>query len=153
MNIRLGEIKDLNSIMPLFKELDNKHIRNSKDVREEISNNRYKSIFKAIFERNSNWVLTVTEIDSKVIGFAIGKTSTIKNHLIFKDAIIGEIIYVAIDKTYKRQGIGVQIMEDIERRLKSNGADKFELRVFNFNDETLPEKIKYKVKYVVYEKY
>jgi ribosomal protein S18 acetylase RimI-like enzyme len=153
MKIRIAKAEDVKQILPIFRELDAKHSSNNKDIRNVIHENRYKSIFQDIFKEESNLILTVVEIEEKIAGFALGKLLSIHNHLMLRDQVIGEILYFAIDVNFKRKGIGRVLMNDIEERLIHSGANKLELRIFSFNEEPLPEKINYKSKYTVYEKY
>lgn len=153
MKIRLAEPKDIQQILLLFIELDDKHSRNNRDLRTIIPKERYNIIFQDVFKTDSNLILSVVEIEKKIIGFAMGKLLRIQNNLILNDQVIGEVLYVAIEVNSKRRGIGKLLMNDIEERLISHGANKLELRIFSFNDEPLPEKIGYKPKYTVYEKY
>lgn len=152
MDIRLAKREDFKNILPLFIELDLKHIKNTNDIREKIPKERYKRIFEAVFQEKSNHILTVVENDGSVIAFALGKIRIIQNNLVFKNNIIGEILYVIVKKEHKMKGIGKKLMIDLENRLRSNGAKKLELKVYNFNKETLPEKVGFKEKYTVYEK-
>lgn len=153
MKIRLAKKEDCLSILPLFKELDAKHARNSIDVKKEIHLDRYNLLFTNVFKEESNLILSVAEVNTLVVGFALAKITQVRNNFIFKDSVIGEVLYVAVHEEQKRNGIGRQLMTDMEQRLISKGIDKLELRVYSFNDETLPEKVNYKPKYTVYEKY
>jgi N-acetylglutamate synthase-like GNAT family acetyltransferase len=153
MKIRLAIPEDVQAILPLFKSLDEKHSRNSSDIRDEIKLERYTFLFDNTFKENSNLILSVAEENMIVIGFALAKMTRVQNNFILKDSRIGEVLYVAVEEEYKKKGIGKQLMIDMENRLRENGVNKFELRVFSFNDETFPEKVNYKPKYTVYEKY
>lgn len=153
MKIRLAEAKDIQQILPLFIELDDKHSSNNRDLRTLIPKERYNMIFQDVFKTDSNLILSVVEIEEKIIGFAMGKLLRIHNNLLLKNQVIGEVLYVVIDVNSKRKGIGRLLMNDIEERLINGGANKLELRIFSFNDEPLPEKIGYRPKYTVYEKY
>lgn len=153
MKIRLAETKDIKQILPLFIELDVKHSNNNKDLRSAIPKERYENIFRDVFKSNSNLLLIVVEIEEKIVAFVLGKIVKIENNLLLKDQTVGEILYFAVDVNYQRKGIARVLMREIEERFKSSGADKIELRIFSFNEEPLPEKINYKPKYTVYEKY
>lgn len=153
MKIRLVQTKDFNQILPLFIELDVNHSKNNKDLRDIIPKERYQNIFQDVFKTNSNLILTVAEIEEKIVAFALAKILKIQNNLLLKDQTVGELLYFAVNKDFQRKGIARILMHDIEERLKSSGADKIELRIFSFNKEPLPEKIDYKPKYTVYEKY
>ncbi|MFH6987879.1 GNAT family N-acetyltransferase [Flavobacterium collinsii] len=153
MEVRLAEPKDIKQILPLFIELDNKHSSNNRDLRTRIPKERYNMIFQDVFKTDSNLIVSVVELEEKIIGFAMGKLLRIQNNLILNNQVIGEVLYIMIDANSKRKGIGRLLMNDIEERLIDGGANKLELRVFSFNDEPLPEKIGYRPKYTVYEKY
>lgn len=153
MKIRLARKEDCDAILPLFKELDAKHSKNSVDIKDYIHFERYNFLFTNVFKENSNLILSVAEDNTEVVGFALAKITQIQKNFILKDALVGEVLYVAVNEKYKRTGIGKQLMIDIEERLIEKGVDKFELRVFSFNDETLPEKVNYRPKFTVYEKY
>lgn len=153
MKIRLAKTKDISQILPLFAELDAKHSQKNKDLRTSIPEERYKKIFGEVFKTGSTLLLIVAEIEGKIIAFALGKLLIIKANLLLKDQTVGEILYFTVDINFRRKGIARVLMADIEERLINKGADKLELRIFSFNDEPLPEKINYKPKYTVYEKY
>ncbi|KVV16344.1 GNAT family N-acetyltransferase [Flavobacterium sp. TAB 87] len=153
MIIRLATPADVPSILPLFKELDAKHYENCADVNKEISDKRYFILFDNFFRQNSNLIINVAEEDDKILAFALSKMTVIKDNLLFADSVIAEIFYLAVDKNFKRRGIGALIMSDMEDRLRSQGVVRCEARTFSFNDETIPQKINYKPKYTVFEKY
>jgi len=153
MKIRIAKRSDLEYILPLFKELDTKHVESSKDVKSTIPKERYGLMFNKIFKKDSTFILTIAIENDEVLGFALGNVRKVENRLIFVDQVIGEILYVTVKEKYKRRGIGKKIMQDLEFRLKKRGVNKFELKVFGFNKETIPEKINYRVKYTIYEKY
>lgn len=153
MIIRLAVPGDVQSILPLFKELDAKHYENCADVKNEISDKRYLILFDNFFSQNSNLIINVAEEDDKIVAFALSKMTVIKDNLIFMDSSIAEILYLAVDRNCKRKGIGALIMSDMEDRLRSKGVVRCEARVFSFNDETIPQKINYYPKYTVFEKY
>lgn len=153
MKIRLAEIKDINQILPLFIELDAKHSHHNKDLRTIIPKERYKMIFQEVFKKDSPLLLLVAEIDEKIAAFALGKLLKVQDNLLLKDQTIGEILYFAVGTNFRKKGIARALMADIEKSLLNRGAHKLELRIFSFNNEPLPEKINYKPKYTVYEKY
>lgn len=153
MRIRPATQDDLPAILPLFQDLDAKHRRSSKDIRDEIKPERYELLFNSTFKENSDLILSVVEKEQEVIGFALAKITQVQKNFILKDSLIGEVLYVAVSERYKRGGIGRELMKDMEQRLIEKGVEKFQLRVFSFNDETFPEKADYRPKYTVYEKY
>tara|TARA_R110002096_G_scaffold429949_1_gene643331 strand:+ start:12728 stop:13189 length:462 start_codon:yes stop_codon:yes gene_type:complete len=153
MEIRLAKFEDLKHILPLFKELDVKHIENNRDMKPVIKNERYKFLFMNVFKENSDFVLVVAEFENIIIGFALAKIIRIKNSLVYKDLSIGEILYVAVDQNHKRKGVGKKIILEIEKMLINKDVNKLEIRVYDFNEEMIPEKIDYKPKLTVYEKY
>jgi len=153
MEIRIAEKKDVKAILPLFIELDKKHIKGSTDFKSKIHIDRYKKIFNAVFQKENNLLLTVSIIDNKIIGFVLAKIYEVKNNFVFKDQKKGEIVYIAINHKNKREGIGRKMIEDIEVRLKAKGASKIEIRVYSFNTEMTPEKFNYVPKFTVYEKF
>ena len=109
MEIRLAKFEDLKHILPLFKELDVKHIENNRDMKPVIKNERYKFLFPTpflfmnVFKENSDFVLVVAEFENIIIGFALAKIIRIKNSLVYKDLSIGEILYVAVDQNHREK--------------------------------------------------
>lgn len=140
MKIRLANFQDLNTVLPLFKELDAKHIVNSRDFRANINEERYRLIFKRALNKESNLIFTVAEMNETVIGFVLSKIVYIRNNYVFSDKTIGEINYIIIQENFKKRGIGKLLLEDMEERLSAKGVSKIEIRVYDFIKELLLEK-------------
>lgn len=151
MIIRLGTKKDFNTVLELFKSLDEKHIAKLSDFKKSISSKRYADILDRCTE-NENYVLTVAEQFDKIIGFGIGRILSIKNHSFLKDQKIGEMLYMLVSEKHKRKGVGKKLLDFLESDLTIKGVDIFEMRVYNFNEHTIPEKAGYVQKFTIYEK-
>lgn len=152
MEIREVEKKDLKEIIRLFKELDGKHIKNRIDFKPTIEINRYKRILKTVFD-DKNYIMIVAVLGNKVIGFSIGKIYEVKNNFVLLDQLIGEILFIVVENIFKRKGIGKLLIIELESKLLKLGANKLEIKVFDFNKEMIPEKFQYLKKITIYEKF
>lgn len=149
--IRSIEKRDETAVSKLLELLYLKHAQN----REEFDQSKtlissIKLIKSAL--KNPFYSVRVAENENATIGVAIGRTSKIENHSLYKDHIVGQILYLIVDEKYKLQGVGKQLMTHLECALMELGAEVLELRVYGFNQEAMPTQVGYKTKYTVYEK-
>lgn len=151
MEVRSGKASDVSQIISLFKILDLKHIENQTDFRYSPNIKRYYELMEACL-KDQNYCLSISEIDGILIGFGIGRLKNIINHPYLIDKKVGEILHLIIDEEYRLKGYAKNILDDLEEKLKLRGAERFEMKVYNFNKEACPEKANYERKYSIYEK-
>lgn len=151
MKIRDGLNSDISEIIKLFEILDLKHIQNENDFKSSVDNDRYIQLLDSCFN-DENYFISIAEDRGKFIGFGIGRLIKIEKHSYLRNSKVGEILYLIIDEAYKLNGFGKNILSDLENKLKQIGADRFKLRVYEFNKEACPEKVNYKKKFTIYEK-
>ena len=152
MEIREVEKKDLKEVIRLFKELDEKHLKNRIDFKPVIEIERYKRILKTVLD-DRNYCMIVAVIGTKIIGFSMGKIYEVKDNFVLSDHIVGDISFITVENIFKGKGIGKILINKLESRLQKLGANKLEIRVFNYNKEMVPEKFHYQKKITIYEKF
>ena len=99
-----------------------------------------------------NILISVAEIEKQIVGFSLGKLILIRNNILFVDQNIGEVLYVVVKEEFKKKGIAKALMNYLENSLKGMGANKLELKVYNFNKEVIPESVGFMQKFTIYEK-
>ena len=149
--IRIGTRNDFKSVLELFKSLDEQHIVKRSDFKKSISSKRYADILDKCYEDN-NYILNVAVESNDIIGFGIGRLNLIKNHPFLKDQKIGEILYMLVSDKQKKKGIGKKLLAFLESELTDKGVGLLEMRVYNFNEDAIPEKAGYLPKFTIYEK-
>ncbi len=75
-----------------------------------------KQIARLLADYNS--VGLIAKEDEKIVGFIIG---TIQSE---ESSLIGHIITIDISKTHRRKGLGVRLLQEIEKILRENGANE-----------------------------
>ncbi len=151
MQIRQGKYSDRDQIVSLFGDLDLIHIENQNDFKSPPNIQRHNELIERCLN-HKNYCLSIVELNSKIIGFGIGRLIQIVNHSYLIDKKIGEILYLIIDQEFKNKGYGKSLLEHLEGGLRNIGAERLELKVYDFNKEAFPEKANYHKKSTIYEK-
>ena len=154
MIVRLAVPKDFKQILKLFSKLDQIHLEHRKEMKKKIPLERYKSI---ILDNHAkpNKVICVLKKNDLIIGFAIGFNKTTKDHLLYKDNIRGYINYLLIDEIYRNVENARLLFSKTEKYLIDKGAQRIELEIYSFNKKVLSliERVGYKKKIIIYEKW
>ncbi len=83
--------------------------------------------------------------DDMIVGFVVGTIEKLKNRLDVIDSTVGRITELYVDAAFRGQGIGTQLMEHVERYLRTNRCDVVKVEVFvpNLPARRLYEKFGY----------
>lgn len=85
-------------------------------------------------EKKEKWRSFVAEKDGKLVGFATGRIG--KFHQ-YKLSQYGEIVNFYLQKPYRHQGIGKQLIEALENWFREKGCQVARIETWPFNKETI----------------
>lgn len=102
-------------------------------------------LLRHIHENNPESFL-VAEIEGKVVGYLIG---------LVRWGGMGHILAIAVEESYRREGVGSALMLNAFNRLKNNGANrvKLEVRVSNESAQKFYDKMGFEPVDVIPEYY
>jgi len=135
MKFRKADIKDIDELFILFKELMTLHGKEVSNIfKVEIEENMMRNYISDIISKE-NYNLYVAE-DEKIIGVVevINLIEENKMHRNRKYALIDKLV---VDEGYRGLGIGKKLIEYAEKEIKSMGIDEVELYVWEFNEGAL----------------
>jgi len=135
MKFRKADIKDIDELFILFKELMTLHGKEVSNIfKVEIEESMVRNYISDIISKE-NYNLYVAE-NEKIIGVieVINIMEENKMHKNRKYALIDKLV---IDEGYRGLGIGNKLIEYAEKEIKSMGIDEVELYVWEFNEGAL----------------
>ena len=120
MEIKRFDNKDLQEVLALFNEA----IMNNETIYKLLNEETFRTLF---CEEKTNIIpiIMIGMEDGKIIGFAAGNTSVQLDK--------AYITYVGVDKEYRRNGYGRQLLKELEKSLKevNQAIIKYEILFFN----------------------
>lgn len=135
MEFRKTDIKDIDELFILFKELMTLHGKEVSNIfKVEIEEGMVRNYISDIISKE-NYNLYVAE-NEKIIGVVevINIMEENKMHRNRKYALIDKLV---VDEGYRGLGIGNKLIEYAEKEIKSMGIDEVELYVWEFNEGAL----------------
>ncbi len=135
MEFRKADIKDIDELFILFKELMTLHGKEVSNIfKVEIEEGMVRNYISDIISKE-NYNLYVAE-NEKIIGVVevINIMEENKMHRNRKYALIDKLV---VDEGYRGLGIGNKLIEYAEKEIKSMGIDEVELYVWEFNEGAL----------------
>jgi ribosomal protein S18 acetylase RimI-like enzyme len=119
--IRDMENADINFVVNLGNKT--KELWVSNELRFLIDRNTLKMWIK--YKEDDE--LLVAEIANKPVGFSLTRVD-------YKTA---EIVFIAVDKKFRKMGIGTRLLQETIRRLRKKGVIKFYLYVQSYNKRAI----------------
>lgn len=113
-NVLIREIQESDLEKGFLNCLDNLRIAS------DLENNTAKNILRQILD-DSNHIIHVAEIDSKIVG---STTLLIEQKFIHKGGLVGHIEDVVVSKGFERKEIGRKIVESLLDVAKDRGCYK-----------------------------
>lgn len=135
MKFRKADIKDIDELFILFKELMILHGKEVSNIfKAEVEESMVRNYISDIISKE-NYNLYVAE-NEKIIGVieVINLMEENKMHRNRKYALIDKLV---VDEGYRELGIGNKLIEYAEKEIKSMGIDEVELYVWEFNEGAL----------------
>jgi glucosamine-phosphate N-acetyltransferase len=120
-DIREAELSDFDEVIELLEQLW---------PGKELSRSALMKVFSACIESPDNFYLC-TEVDGKVIGFC---SLGIKESL-WMEGLVGHINELIVDKSFRRIGIGTELIEAAIAVAKEKGCKRVELDSAFYRDD------------------
>jgi len=129
-----GDFEELNR---LIKQVDLMHHRNLPNI---FKNNPPPArspeyLFSIIDDDNKD--IIVAESENKLLGFVVIHKKFTPDITVLFDREYAVIDNIAVDKEYRRKGIGKALMKKAHKWARKKGITKIELNVFEFNKNAL----------------
>ncbi len=122
--LRQGVAADFESVLSLYRELDRTHQLLDVSLSTRRDKDRREQLRRALKDPSTRVVVARSRND--VVGFAI---ATITRS---RDVVIQA---VAVDREFRRRGIGASLIRDVESWAQEKSARYVELDVYEFNPE------------------
>ncbi len=138
VTIRKPNLKDLPALIVLWHgqydyhhDIDSTYyVPNSKELDQ-----KFRKYLKKAILKNGPYIL-LAEVDNEPVGFVTYE----KSHVDYFDTKIveyGDIIELYVRPEYRKQGIGKQLMEEVERFFRDKGIEYLSLGCSTFNKDAL----------------
>ncbi|MFH0287035.1 GNAT family N-acetyltransferase [Vibrio owensii] len=127
LNIRQAHTGDISTLKKLQFQLHEYHQANLPDdflSPDEIEQN---IDLNKIIESESS-IFLVAENEGRLVGFIFGELWQRK---------IASIEQIAVDSSFRNQGVGLRLIEAFEERAMSKGGEELWLEVYSFNEAAL----------------
>jgi ribosomal protein S18 acetylase RimI-like enzyme len=127
--LRRGGVELLESIRPLWEELNNLHAAKSPFFGDDYRAFTFEVRKKTLEEKATKGNLRISiyvEKGDKIVGYCIASI----------DGAEGEIDSIYVKKEKRRSGVGKILMEDCLEWLKENGSERIKVVVVYGNEET-----------------
>jgi ribosomal protein S18 acetylase RimI-like enzyme len=130
--IKRGNKNDLDLIQPLWEKLNQLHFELSPHFKPRFQKMNWDKRKRKLFEKSKDILFdyAMDTESNQIIGYCI---STIDN----EDNRIGEIDSIYVDQSYRKSGLGKQLVDRAIQWLKSNGTETQKLLVGVGNEQVL----------------
>lgn len=130
--IRKACVEDIASIVDLWEEMMNFHIKKS-DLYEIKPNARqiYAYYLKEVLKSHESIVL-VHEIKNEIAGYLMAGESLIPP--VYKEEKIGTVMDICVTKKHRNKGIGEKLLTETEKWFTARNISRIECTVSNFNE-------------------
>lgn len=118
MTYRMMGEADIEKVVPLYIEY-----YNGKEGGEWTESTTYKRIHQVVSREDSYCM--VLENDNMIIAFAMGYFEQ------YDDCFAYDLIEIVVADDYQKKGIGTKFMEELEARVKAEGAMLIQLQAVN----------------------
>ena len=135
LNIRQAHTGDISTLKKLQIQLHEYHQANLPDdflSPDEIEQNI--DLHKIIESESS--IFLVAENEGHLVGFIFGELWDRKSWTL-KQRKIASIEQIAVDSSFRNQGVGLRLIEAFEERVISKGGEELWLEVYSFNEAAL----------------
>lgn len=134
IQIRKAKIKDINEVMSLNQQLfDYEYKKGAKTLDCNWTSNNKEYFRKSIV--NDNSLTLVAIVDDKIVGYLIGKTSSIENYRIIKS--MAELDNMFISPDYRKIGIGSLLTDKFFDWAKERGIERLKVIVSANNQSAI----------------
>jgi len=128
MQIRIAQPRDVNKIIPVFKDYEKasvsylpKKYKSMRNKKKPLNKHIKIALLKDIKQKNSRFL--IMEDNKKIVGYIFGEIRKDK-HPLFKRPKTGELNDIAVLKTYQGTGIAGKLWKEL--------LNWFEKKVFKF---------------------
>lgn len=132
IKVRKANKEDYEHISSLLQCLHEFHVANRSDV--YLNNERILSYTEYIeILKDSNKVIFVATIQNSVIGYALAKIMQIGENIVTRQEKISFIEEIVIHEEYRRNGVGVKLLNSIKQFARAKDCTSVQLNVWEFN--------------------
>ena len=132
LEIKQGNIEDIDLIKPLWEKLNQLHAELSPHFKNRFQNMSWNKRKNTLLEKSKDifWEYVIDKSNNNIVGYCV--SSIEKN-----DNKTGEIDSIYIDETYRKSGIGKQLIKNAVLWLNSNNIEIQKLSVGVGNEQVL----------------
>lgn len=135
MEIRLAEKEDFDSLINLFRTIDDLHRQNHPErFRLPAWYEDNKKAFLEEVMKDNEQVLMVADKKGHLQGFVHGRISRSPDTPIFVPRKFAVLENIFVDPKSRKKGVGRQLIESFQEWAREEEAEEIELNVFEFNE-------------------
>lgn len=135
LNIRQAHTGDISTLKKLQIQLHEYHQANLPDDFLSPDEIEQSIDLSQIIESESS-IFLVAENEGRLVGFIFGELWDRKSWTL-KHRKIASIEQIAVDSSFRNQGVGLRLIEAFEERVISKGGEELWLEVYSFNEAAL----------------
>ena len=150
MNIRFAEINDLDRVNELRRQVNEIHVKGKPEVFKPGFSDELRDHVYTVFSDPDKRIL-VSEADGVICAFAVlARVAKPENPYMFERRYL-DIDEFCVDAAYRRKGVASEMIAFIRGYAKSEGFDRVELNMWEFNRDAL--EFYEKVGFTTYRRY
>lgn len=134
--VRFADKNDLERVNEIRKQVNDLHVNGRPDI---FKPGFCKEMQEHLYEmyQSSSWGIIVAECNGAIGGMACVEYVTVEESLYGLARKFCNIHEFAVDKCFKRQGIGTELFNFIKQDAKEKGFPVIQLVVWSFNEDAI----------------
>lgn len=131
--VRFAEEKDLVRVNELRKQVNDVHVKGRPDIfRPGFCKEMQGFLYAMFYGENHN--IIVAERDGIICGMVCVEYATKPESPYNLERHFCHIVEIAVDETFRRQGVGAELFAFVKQDAKERGLSKIDLDVWEFNE-------------------
>ena len=135
IEIREARVEDCGQVLNLLTQLQNIHTEKRSDIFRsgQVAMNKEEFFF---FFGKENEKTIVAETEGKIIGMIVLKIIKVNNPIL-QSRVVGLIDDFIVDPTYRKKGVGKELLDTARRIAIEKKVESLELNVWGFNESSI----------------
>ena len=136
MAVRFANTSDLNRVNELRKAVNDLHVAGRPDIFKPGFSKELQDHIRTIWN-DPRQRIVVDERDGVLCGFAVLNHITRPENPFMRVRDYLDIDEFCVDETYRRTGVGTELIDFVRTYAKESGFDRIELNMWEFNRDAL----------------
>ena len=135
IEIREARVEDCGQVLNLLTQLQNIHTEKRSDIFRSGQVAMSKEEFLAELGKENEKTI-VAETEGKIIGMIVLKIIKVNNPIL-QSRVVGLIDDFIVDPTYRKKGVGKELLDTARRIAIEKKVESLELNVWGFNESAI----------------